>query len=436
MTVHNDGISLDIFPNEIQAMFFEHLNGRQRLGIQRVCFGWKNLIDELFVNEEFKTFTTLNDFQDEEEMDGVKKGKIDRAYRVIPSDCQHNKKKVKEIDVDKLKEILDKKKRVSISKTLEVNDEPDDEEKIEALLKILRENNFDSIEFDDIECSKHFNTFFIKHLENDNGIKNLSFIESNFDFDSLSESEVQLDSLRLEKCGIYMAGCNRIAKIISSNIVSRSLNLCTNSIYGDGFSRICEALEQKGVTLQSLDLSENLLGSDDIDEIADTLKINNSLKYLKIGPNYNTQGFIVGVKEYAISNLAEALKTNTTLEELDLADCFIGDAGVKCLAEALKVNQHLRCLNLGENKITEEGIKELCSALIVNKSIVHLNLSSNNLSDQSVSLLTEALKTNKFLKKINLKGNFASKKMLDRLQREIDGEPKSPQASSKKQHFF
>ena len=51
---------------------------------------------------------------------------------------------------------------------------------------------------------------------------------------------------------------------------------------------------------------------------------------------------VEGAKE-----LAEALKTNTTLTEINLGDNSIGGEGAKAIAEALKTNTTLTQINLG-----------------------------------------------------------------------------------------
>jgi Ran GTPase-activating protein (RanGAP) involved in mRNA processing and transport len=60
---------------------------------------------------------------------------------------------------------------------------------------------------------------------------------------------------------------------------------------------------------------------------------------------------------------AETLTTNTSLQELWLANNSIGDAGVASLAEALCSNTTLTDLNLGCNRLTNEGASSLAGAL-------------------------------------------------------------------------
>ena len=64
--------------------------------------------------------------------------------------------------------------------------------------------------------------------------------------------------------------------------------------------------------------------------------------------------------------LCESLKTNTTLEELDMQGSYddkLGAAEAKLIAEMLKVNTPLTTLNLYHNEIGVEGAKAIAAAL-------------------------------------------------------------------------
>ena len=88
------------------------------------------------------------------------------------------------------------------------------------------------------------------------------------------------------------------------------------------------------------------------------------LKSLSIGTNkFGVEG--VGV-------LCESLKTNTTLEKLDmtgghhvddLRHVKLGAAEAKIIADMLKVNAPLKTLNLYNNKIGVEGAKAIAAVL-------------------------------------------------------------------------
>ena len=80
--------------------------------------------------------------------------------------------------------------------------------------------------------------------------------------------------------------------------------------------------------------------------------------------------------EWAV-HLANALKTNKTLEYLDLRGNDIRDEGAKKLAEALKENNTLKSLSLEDNYITYIGVIALAEMLKVNTSLETISLHGN-----------------------------------------------------------
>jgi hypothetical protein len=80
------------------------------------------------------------------------------------------------------------------------------------------------------------------------------------------------------------------------------------------------------------------------------------------------KGAAVGSK--AFTALAEALKTNTHVVELDLQSMGVTNQDAVALAEAIAVNNSLTKLNLSYNQIGADGIIAIAQALAKNKSIV------------------------------------------------------------------
>ena len=82
------------------------------------------------------------------------------------------------------------------------------------------------------------------------------------------------------------------------------------------------------------------------------------LKSLSIGQNK--------LGDEGVSVLCESLKTNTTLEKLDIKGGYqdrLGASGAKIIAEMLKVNTPLKSLNLYLNGIGNEGAVAIAEAL-------------------------------------------------------------------------
>jgi hypothetical protein len=112
-------------------------------------------------------------------------------------------------------------------------------------------------------------------------------------------------------------------------------------------------------TAESLDLSKKQLQPTDAIIIAKLLSMANApLKSLSIGNNK------LGVDGVGV--LCESLKTNTTLETLDMQGGFqdkLGAAEAKIIADMLKVNAPLTTLNIGYNSLGVEGAKAIAGAL-------------------------------------------------------------------------
>ena len=67
--------------------------------------------------------------------------------------------------------------------------------------------------------------------------------------------------------------------------------------------------------------------------------------------------------------IAEALKTNTTLQNLDLSGNHLTDVGVIAIADALKTNTHLQNLDIYEDGITAEILKNILYRIRYNSLI-------------------------------------------------------------------
>ena len=90
--------------------------------------------------------------------------------------------------------------------------------------------------------------------------------------------------------------------------------------------------------------------NEDLQNISEALKANNTLTYLDLDNNNITD----------VQSIGELLKTNNTLETLRLANNNITD--VQSIGEGLKTNNTLKTLILSENNITDvqsiiEGLK-------------------------------------------------------------------------------
>lgn len=130
-----------------------------------------------------------------------------------------------------------------------------------------------------------------------------------------------------------------------------------------------------------------------ITALADALKVNRSLENLEL--------LLINIGNAGGEALAGTLIVNTTLTELSLHRCDLGN--IRGLTHMLKVNRSLRVLHLAQNDFGDVGGKALATALKVNTTLLHLSLS--DCLQQDITALAEALKVNRTLQKLDLSQN-------------------------------
>ena len=92
--------------------------------------------------------------------------------------------------------------------------------------------------------------------------------------------------------------------------------------------------------------------------------------------------------------LAEAVRTSTTLQTIDLSRKIIGDVGAAALAEALRTNTTLQTINLKNNEIGAAAAAALAEALRTNTTLQIMNLQYNGFGLEGVESLAHALENN------------------------------------------
>ncbi|PIS00935.1 MAG: hypothetical protein COT84_04950, partial [Chlamydiae bacterium CG10_big_fil_rev_8_21_14_0_10_35_9] len=92
------------------------------------------------------------------------------------------------------------------------------------------------------------------------------------------------------------------------------------------------------------------------------------------------------INNYTLPPIAEALKTNTSIKVLDLADTRIGDEGVLQLIEAIQSNPHskIEMLNLFCCGMTNPVAKKLLDFFKENEQIKFINLQMNRGVSESI----------------------------------------------------
>jgi Ran GTPase-activating protein (RanGAP) involved in mRNA processing and transport len=139
--------------------------------------------------------------------------------------------------------------------------------------------------------------------------------------------QMQLTKLDLSRNRIGAAGAEQLAILLQKRTCNISdLNLSWNSIQKHGVAALGEALQRKFCPLKKLDLAFNQLGHDTM-HIAEALRENTSLEELDISQNH--------FKGESTLVLAQMLSMNTTLQKLKLSGNLIGEDGGRAIMRAV-----------------------------------------------------------------------------------------------------
>ncbi|CAF4499494.1 unnamed protein product, partial [Rotaria socialis] len=103
--------------------------------------------------------------------------------------------------------------------------------------------------------------------------------------------------------------------------------------------------------------------------------------------------------------LANMLKINKTLVDIDLTNNQISNDGAKSIANALHNNTTLTVLNLSTNTILREEAHYLANALEMNKTLKEMYVSSNQIGDDGLEYLRASLEKNITLTKLHIGSN-------------------------------
>lgn len=216
---------------------------------------------------------------------------------------------------------------------------------------------------------------------------------------------LQLVASRLRKSPtmtkIDMRGCDvsktdavsLVRKILRDSPCVAALDLSWISLGDPRASSLCEAIQNSG-SVRELVLSGNDLGSgDNSSYLGDFLRTNSSVEKLYLGNNALCMTTVEGI--------ARGLRENSTLQELDLWNCCIGDeAGAKIL-ESARYSKSLKVLRLNMNRLGKRSLLAATRLLETPTALTVLNLDSNphlfGRNDMSEEAFTRALEMNRNL---------------------------------------
>jgi Ran GTPase-activating protein (RanGAP) involved in mRNA processing and transport len=182
----------------------------------------------------------------------------------------------------------------------------------------------------------------------------------------------------------------QLKAVLRQNTVLESLELTLCGLGSAGLAEIAPVL-YRNTSIKVLDLIGN--GLDDIESanvLRELIRRNKTITSLCIACN------AFGCNAAAVRSIADGVRHNTTLHQLDLRFCGLDDQGISVLANALAVrNDSTLDLNLEYNEITSVGVRTLVDDSVeAVETITKLCLSSNPIRSEGATILADALGRN------------------------------------------
>eukprot|EP00826_Nyctotherus_ovalis_P039978 TRINITY_DN3885_c0_g1_i8.p1 TRINITY_DN3885_c0_g1~~TRINITY_DN3885_c0_g1_i8.p1 ORF type:complete len:853 (+),score=114.86 TRINITY_DN3885_c0_g1_i8:74-2632(+) len=237
------------------------------------------------------------------------------------------------------------------------------------------------------------------------------------------KSSKTLSRLNLNEDDISSEGTVLISNALKTNKTLTHLSIDSNRIRSEGAKAVAEML-LSNKTLIQLSMGENEIWDEGAKSICESLRVNRTLAYLNLRRNSIDNGFLVAeaikdnkaLKELNLSNnklanvsgkaICESLEANNSLTHLYIDKCRPCEKRAQQIFDALKTNKTLTLLSISDNDMDTKDIKTLAEVLAVNSVLTHLDLSDNEIKTKGAKIVSKALKVNKTLTALSLSHNY------------------------------
>ena len=210
--------------------------------------------------------------------------------------------------------------------------------------------------------------------------------------------------------GVGDNGAWFIAQGLKSSFLFGHLNIEECNITPKGVGLISNALKMNN-TLKILKLSCNFFGDEGAPYIGKALAHNSTLQELELNNcHFSSKGARM---------IWKGLIYNKSVRVLDFSHNNIGDEGADCIGQTLRFNITLEKINLSTCSLTSVGAQNVSIGLKDNKSVKSLDLSMNALKDEGADFIGQALEQNNTLEEIEMSLCFMTLKGMKNLTEHI-----------------
>lgn len=277
----------------------------------------------------------------------------------------------------------------------------------------------------EIKCNKYTH-----NLETNIELKNLTIHECfNCDYISLLNYLKKKSTLEYLTIINHPNDCVELIELLKTNPNLKSLYLGCFDLSSKSIDKLSEVLNENTTlqhltikagreiniifnalrtnkTLQYLNLSDCIGVSNCYYSLPNMLKINKTLKYL------NLSSVLLNTDDDAHKTvISSILKYNNILEYLILRNNKIRNSSCNLIADNLKENTSLLYLDISNNCIKNKGFKSLVKMLMKNKTLQYISFNSTTLiKKKTCDLLGEVLQINNTLQHLNLSYNILEDK--------------------------
>ncbi|XP_069329045.1 leucine-rich repeat-containing protein 31 isoform X2 [Eulemur rufifrons] len=217
--------------------------------------------------------------------------------------------------------------------------------------------------------------------------------------------------LDLNNCGLTRADLREVGEALEMIPELEELNLSWNSRMGGNLPLVLQNF-QKGSKIQTLELVDCALTSEDGAFVGQLLPVLQGLEVLDLSMNRNIGG--------GLNRLAQGLKCTANLRVLKLHSCGLSQKSVNTLDTAFGYLGELRKLDLSCNKKLGGGFEDSSAQLALLKHLEVLDLHQCSLTADDVVLLTQVIPLLSNLQELDLSANkkmgSSSENLLSRLR--------------------